>query len=129
MESNTNGIYKASDLILVKSVDVNKNELILYENIDGGESFRFDLANKDRIKYFVLSVYDQDGNTISDMSEYFMHIQFIVRNNDETKLILTKILDYTKESYLLFSYIFDAINKIYSFLNKIGLEILKKFLS
>ncbi len=28
MESNTNGIYKASDLILVKSVDVNKNELI-----------------------------------------------------------------------------------------------------
>ncbi len=30
MESNTNGVYKASDLILVKSVDVDKNELILY---------------------------------------------------------------------------------------------------
>ena len=28
MESNTNGVYKASDLILVKSVDVDKNELI-----------------------------------------------------------------------------------------------------
>jgi hypothetical protein len=36
MESNTNGIYKASDLILVKSVDVYKNELIKYDNIDGG---------------------------------------------------------------------------------------------
>jgi hypothetical protein len=37
MESNTNGIYyKASDLILVKSVDVNKNELIKYDNVDGG---------------------------------------------------------------------------------------------
>ena len=128
MESNVNGTYKPSDLILVKSVDVNKNELILYENIDGGDSFRFDLSNRERIKYFVLSVYDQDGNTITDMSDYFMHIQFIIRNNDETKLILTKMLDYNKESYLLFSYIFDAINKIYSFLNKIGLEILKKFL-
>ena len=128
MESDVNGTYKPSDLILVKSVDVNKNELILYENIDGGDSFRFDLQNRERIKYFTLSVYDQDRNTISDMSDYFMHIQFIIKNNDETKLILTKMLDYNKESYLLFSYIFDAINKIYSFLNKIGLEILKKFL-
>jgi hypothetical protein len=78
-ESNTNGTYKPSDLILVKSVDANKNELILYENIDGGDSFRFDLSNRERIKYFVLSVYDQDGNTISDTSDYFMHIQFFFK--------------------------------------------------
>ena len=85
MESNNNGVYKASDLILVKSVNVNKNELISYENIDGGDSFRFDLGNRDRIKYFVLSVYDQDGNTIQDMTDYFMHIQFIIRKKNETK--------------------------------------------
>jgi hypothetical protein len=48
MESNTNGVYKASDLILVKSVDVDKNELILYNNIDGGDSFRYDLGNRDK---------------------------------------------------------------------------------
>jgi hypothetical protein len=109
-------------------VNVPKGYLIDYQNIDGGDSVKYTLGNNDRIKYFILSVYDQDGNTITDMSDYFMHIQFIIRNNDETKLILTKMLDYDKESYLLFSYIFDAINKIYSFLNKIGLEILKKFL-
>ena len=85
MESNNNGVYKASDLILVKSVNVNKNELISYENIGGGDSFRFDLGNRDRIKYFVLSVYDQDGNTIQDMTDYFMHIQFIIREKNETK--------------------------------------------
>ena len=72
MESNTSGVYTASDLIQVKSVDVNKNELILYENIDGGDSFRFDLGNREKIKYFVLSVYDQNGNTITDMFDYFM---------------------------------------------------------
>ena len=44
MESNNNGVYKASDFILVNSVNVNKNELILYENIDGGDSFRFDFG-------------------------------------------------------------------------------------
>ncbi len=68
-------------------MDANKNELILYENIDGGDSFRFDLSNREKIIYFVLSVYDQDGNRISDTSDYFMHIQFIIRNNDGTKLI------------------------------------------
>jgi hypothetical protein len=70
MESNTNGIYKANDLILVKSVDVNKNELIKYDNIDWGYSFNFSLGNRDKIKYFVLSVYNQDGATISDMPDY-----------------------------------------------------------
>ena len=84
MESNNSDVYKASDLILVKLVNVNKNELISYENIYGGDSFRFDLGNRDRIKYFVLSVYDQDGNTIQDMTDYFMHIQNIIRKKDET---------------------------------------------
>ena len=84
MERNKNGEYKASDLILVKAVNVNKKELISYENIDGGDSFRFDLGNRDRIKYFVLSVYDQDGNTIQDMTDYFMHVQFIIRKKNET---------------------------------------------
>ena len=116
MESNTNGVYKASDLILVKSVDVDKNELILYNNIDGGDSFRYDLGNRDKIKYFVLSVYDQNGNTITDMPDYLMHIQFIIRKIDETKLILNKVLDYNKESYLIHGHMFDILNKIYSFI-------------
>jgi hypothetical protein len=115
MESNTNGTYKASDLILVKSVDVNKNELILYENIDGasheGDSFRFGLGNREKIKYFILSVYNQDGNTINDMSEYFMHIQFITRKKKETNLILNKVLEYNKENYLIFDHTFDIIIK------------------
>ena len=88
MESSNNiGVYKPSDLILVKSVNVNKNELISYENIDWGDSFRFNLGNRDRIKYFILSVYDQDGNTIQDMADYFMHIQFIIRGKNETKVL------------------------------------------
>ena len=41
---------------------------------------------------FVLSVYDQNGNTISNMPDYLMHIQFIIRKVDETKLILNKVL-------------------------------------
>ena len=71
-------MYKASDLVLVKSVDVDKNELILDENIGSGDSFRFDLGNREKINYFLLSVYDQDWKTITGMPDYFMHTQFII---------------------------------------------------
>jgi hypothetical protein len=126
MESNTNGIYKASDLILVKSVDVNKNELIKYDNVDGGDSFRYSLGNREKIKYFVLSVYNQDGMTISDMPDYFIHIQFIIRKKDETKLILNKVLEYNKESYLILGHNFDVLTNIYNSINKIVMNYFKK---
>ena len=74
----------------------------------------------------MLSVYDQNGNTISDMPDYFMHIQFIIRKVNETKLILNKVLDYNKESYLILGHTFDIINKIYTFINKIVMNYLKK---
>ena len=115
MESNNNnGVYKPSDLIFVKSVDVNKNELISYENIDGGDSLRFDLGNRDRIKYFILSVYDQNGNTIQDMVDYFMHIQFIIRKKEETSTLLNKVIEYNRDNYIVLGYIFDLLNKIFN---------------
>jgi hypothetical protein len=53
--------------------------------------------------------------TITYMPDYLMHIQFITRKIDETKLILNKVLEYNKESFLIFGHIFDIINKyIYS---------------
>ena len=94
--------------------------MISYENIDGGDSFMFDLGNRDRIKYFVLSVYDQDGNTIQDMADYFMHIQFIIREKDETKVLLNKVIEYNRDKYIILGYIFDIINELYNyFLSKL----------
>ena len=73
MESGVNNsVYKASDLIFQTSVNVPKGYLIDYQNIDGGDSFKYTLGNPERIKYFILSEYDQDGNTITDMTDYIM---------------------------------------------------------
>jgi hypothetical protein len=51
---------------------------------------------------------------ITDMLDYLMHIQFMIRKVDETKLILNKVLDYNKERYLILRHTFDIIDKIYS---------------
>lgn len=121
MESLNSGVYKCSDLILVKFIDVYKNEMIKYENVDGCESFSYDLGNRDRIKYFTLSVYDQDGNTITDMSDYLIHLQFTIRKKDETKKLLKSVVEYSKENYLVSGHIFDVINKMFNlFINLIS---------
>jgi hypothetical protein len=86
MEEYEYYLYKASDLIFQTSVNLNvrKGYLINYQNI-GGESFKYTLDNNDRIKYFLLSVHDQDDNTRTDMTDYIIHIQFTINKKVNKK--------------------------------------------
>lgn len=120
MESNlNNSVYKASDLIFQTAVNVPKGYLITYQNIDGGDSFKYTLGNNDRIKYFILSMYDQDGNTITDMTDYIIHIQFTINKKSQQEQLLKSLIDYNKQSYLIIGHIFDILNNLYSYFFKI----------
>jgi hypothetical protein len=120
MESNlNNSVYKASDLIFQTAVNVPKGYLITYQNIDGGDSFKYTLGNNDRIKYFILSVYDQDGNTITDMTDYIIHIQFTINKKSQQEQLLKTLIDYNKQSYLIIGHIFDIMNNMFNYLFKI----------
>ena len=112
MESNlTNSLYKASDLIFQMGINVPKGFLLDYQNVDGGDSFRFNLGNKNAIKYFILSVYDQDGNTITDMTDYIIHMQFTINKQSQTDKLLKSMIDYNRQIYLIVGHIFDLIFK------------------
>ena len=114
MESSVNNsVYKASDLIFQTSVNVPKGYLIDYQNVDGGDSFKYTLGNTDRIKYFILSVYDQDGNTITDMTDYIIHIQFAINRKSRKEELMRSMIDYSKQSYLVLGHIFEIIHNIY----------------
>ena len=115
---NCYGVWQNSDIILQKGVDVPKNGLIKYENIDGGDSFQYYLCNTDRIKYFSLSVFDQDMNKIVDMPDYLLHIQFNIRNKQHTNDLLKKNNDYTKEIYLIMGHIFEILIKVFNYVFK-----------
>jgi len=103
MESNlNNSVYKASDLIFQTAVNVPKGFLIDYQNIDGGDSFK----------------YDQDGNTIADMTDYIIHIQFTINKKSQKEALLKSLIDYNKQSYLILGHIFDIFNNLYSYFVK-----------
>jgi hypothetical protein len=59
-------------------------------------------------------VYDQDGNTITDMTDYIMHIQFEVNDKSKKEVLMKTLIDYNKQSYLVLGHIFDIIYSIYN---------------
>ena len=119
MESNmNNSVYKASDLIFQTSVNVPKGYLINYQNMDGGDNFKYTLGNVDRIKYFILSVYDQDGKTLTDMTDYIIHMQFTINKKSQQEILLKSLIDYNKQSYLILGHIFDILNNLYQYIFK-----------
>jgi hypothetical protein len=74
MEPNLKkSVCKASDLIFQTSVNVSQ---VYFQNTDGGDSSKYSIGNNDRIKHFISSVYDQDGNTMTDMTDNIIQIQF-----------------------------------------------------
>ena len=115
---NVFGFYQNTDIILQKAVDVPKNGLIQYENIDGGDSFHFLLCNIDRIKYFSLSVFDQDMNVIADLPDYNIHLQFIIHKKDQSKKLLRSINENTNNSYLILGYIMEMITNFIKLFSK-----------
>ncbi len=85
-------------------MNVPKGYLINFQNLEGGDSFKYTLGNLDRIKYFILSVYDQDGNTIKDMTDYIIHIQFTINKKSQQEILLKSLIDY-QSIYLMNGYI------------------------
>ena len=116
---NCYGRWQNSDIIIQKAIDVPMNGLIKYENIDSGDSFQYWLHNTSKIKWFVLNVYDQDMNIISDFPDYCIHIQFNIRELLQNNELLEKNIEYTKHNFLILGYIFDILNNFYKvFFNK-----------
>jgi hypothetical protein len=110
MESNfNNSVYKASDLKFRTAENVQNGYLITYQNIYCADSFKYTLGNNDRIKHFISAVYDQDGNTISDMTDFIVHIQFTINKKSQQEQSLKTLIVYSKQSYLIFGYIYIYI--------------------
>ena len=110
--SNIDNCYNKwhnSNIILQKFIDVPKNALIKYDNIDGGDSFNYVLVNERKVKYFQLQVFDQNMNTSGDFPEYIINIQFEIVNKNEIIPILNNINGYIKEIYLMIGHILEFI--------------------
>lgn len=98
-----NGNIQLNNIIFQKLVDSKKNEILKYEN-NGDDTFKYRLSNNDSINYLTLNMLDQDLNYISNMSDYYITIQFERFKNGSDLDVLMKIKEYIYDILqLLFS--------------------------
>ena len=57
-------------------------------------------------------MYDQDENTIKDMTDYIIHIQFTINKKSQQEILLKSLIDYKKQSYLILGHIFDILHNM-----------------
>ena len=70
-----------------------------------------------QINFFSLSILDQDLNLIDDVDDYFLHLQFIKMKKQNTDILLSKLVDYIKDIFLMIgNYLYPS--KINSFLEQ-----------
>lgn len=112
-----NGIFNASDIIFMKSIDVERFGLIKYENQDNNTSFIYKLCNINSIKYLTLKIYDQNMKIIKDIPDFNLTIQIITMNKDKTNDLLYQLVDYSKNIFLLLSYIYEKLIRFKKYLN------------
>jgi len=111
--------FQPNDIIFHKVIDTKSNNVLGYKNSDASNNFNYVLSNNNsgQINFFTLSILDQDLNLIEDFDDYFLHLQFIKMKKQSTEFLLTKLVEYVKDIFLMIgNYLYPS--KINSFMEQ-----------
>ena len=111
--------FQPNDIIFHKVIDTKSNNVLGYKNSDASNNFNYVLSNNNsgQINFFSLSILDQDLNLIDDIDDYFLHLQFIKMKKQSMEFLLTKLVEYVKDIFLMIgNYLYPS--KVNSFMEQ-----------
>ena len=111
LDNHKGDIAQSNAILLSLPVDQNYNNMIVYNNQDGGNSFMFKCNRQETISSLCVSIRDQYYNLIPDFPDSHLILQFSKKlKHDKYGSILEKILDYINKISLIISYYFLGSN-------------------
>ena len=111
--------FQPNDIIFHKVIDTKSNNVLGYKNSDASNNFNYVLSNNNsgQINFFSLTILDQDLNLIDDIDDYFLHLQFIKMKKQSVEFLLTKLVEYVKDIFLMIgNYLYPS--KVDSFMDQ-----------
>jgi hypothetical protein len=111
--------FQPNDIIFHKVIDTKSNNVLGYKNNDASNNFNYVLSNNNsgQINFFSLTILDQDLNLIDDIDDYFLHLQFIKMKKQSMEFLLTKLVEYVKDIFLMIgNYLYPS--KVNSFMEQ-----------
>lgn len=101
LDNKNSDIFEASSVLFTKPIDIQKNQLIMYDNIDGNSSFQYKISQKDTINQINIRLTNQDNEDISTLGDWNLTLQFERHDEDMTESILNQIKEYIKYIFMV----------------------------
>lgn len=101
LDNKNSDILEASSVLFTKPIDIQKNQLIMYDNIDGNSSFQYKISQKDTINQINIRLTNQDNEDISTLGDWNLTLQFERHDEDITESILNQIKEYIKYIFIV----------------------------
>ena len=101
LDNKNSDTFEPSSVLFTKPIDINRNQLIMYDNIDGNASFQYKISQKDTINQINIRITNQDNEDISTLGDWNLTMQFERHDEDITESILNQIKEYIKYIFIV----------------------------
>ena len=101
LDKKNSDILEPTSVLFMKPIDINKNQLIMYENYDGNASFQYKISQKDTINQINIRVTNQDNEEITTLGDWQLTMQLERHDEDITESLLTQIKEYISYIFLI----------------------------
>ena len=98
---NKNGVFQPSSIIFMKPLDINRNQLIMYDNYDANSSFQYRISQIENLNQINIRITNQDNEEITTLGDWNMTMQFERHDEDITESILNQIKEYIKYIFIV----------------------------
>ena len=85
LDNKNSDVFEPSSVLFTKPIDINKNQLIMYDNGDGNASFQYKISQKDTINQINIRITNQDNEEISTLGDWNLTLQFERHDEDMTE--------------------------------------------
>ena len=101
LDNKNSDVLEPSSVLFTKPIDIQKNQLIMYDNGDGNASFQYKISQKDTINQINIRITNQDNEEISTLGDWNLTLQFERHDEDMTESLLTQIKEYMKYIFIV----------------------------
>ena len=87
LDNKNANYFEPSSVLFMKPIDIHKNQLIMYDNIDGNTSFQYRISQIDTVNQINIRITNQDNEEISTMGNWNLTLQLERHDEDNTESI------------------------------------------
>jgi hypothetical protein len=101
LDNKISDVLEPSSVLFMKPIDINKNQLIMYDNYDGNASFQYKISQKDTINQINVRITNQDNEEIATLGDWQLTMQLERHDENMTESLLTQIKEYISYIFLI----------------------------